>query len=94
MNSTTLAPTGIRLTHNAVAGYQRQLARDNSVSSAYAQLKGACARGRYACEPPVWLRRTCGENEGYVMLEGDIAALPVRRGRVVACLVNPQRATR
>jgi hypothetical protein len=30
--------TNIRLTHNAVVGYQRVLAPDNSVSSAYAEL--------------------------------------------------------
>jgi hypothetical protein len=86
--------TNIRLTHNAVVGYQRLLAPGNSVSGAYGELKRACARGRYEHQTPAWLRRTSKGTDGYVLLDGDLAALPVRRGRVVACLVNPQHVAR
>ena len=84
----------IRLTHNAVVGYQRQLASGNSISGAYGELRRACARGQYERRAPEWLQRTRGDTDGYLLLEGEIAALPVRRGRVVACLVNPQHAAR
>ena len=83
-----------RLTHNAVLGYQRLLAPSNSMSGAYGELKRACADGRYECRAPTWLRRTRSDADGYVLLDGDLAALPVRRGRVIACLVNPLRAAR
>jgi hypothetical protein len=83
-----------RLTHNAVVGYQRLLAPSNSVSGAYGELKRACADGQYERRAPAWLRRTRNDTDGYVLLDGDLAALPVRRGRVVACLVNPQHAAR
>jgi hypothetical protein len=81
--------TNVRLTHNAVVGYQRLLAPNNSIRGSYGELKRACARGRYERRAPAWLRRTCKGTDGYVLLDGDIAVLPVRRGRVVACLVNP-----
>jgi hypothetical protein len=81
--------TDVRLTHNAVAGYRRLLAPGNSSSGAYSELKQACAQGRYEREAPSWLRRVCKGTDGYLLLDGDLAALPVRRGRVVACLVNP-----
>jgi|HubBroStandDraft_3_1064219.scaffolds.fasta_scaffold16307_2 hypothetical protein len=83
-----------RLTHNAVTGYQRLLAPGNSMSGAYSELKRACAAGQYERRAPAWLRRTRTDTDGYVLLDGDIAVLPVRRGRVVACLVNPRHATR
>lgn len=81
--------TGVRLTHNAVAGYRRLLAPGNSSSGAYRELKQACAHGRYERDAPSWLRRVCKGTDGYLLLDGDAAALPVRCGRVVACLVNP-----
>jgi len=82
-----------RLTHNAVLGYQRSLAPENSISGAYGQLKRACARGRFQLRPPAWLRKTCKGTEGYLILEDEIAALPIRRGRAVACLANPLQST-
>ncbi len=84
----------LRLTHNAVVGYQRLLAPGNSVSGAYGELKRACANGRYEHQAPPWLRRARADTEGYVLLEGELAALPVCRGRVVACLANPVHAAR
>lgn len=78
-----------RLTHNAVLGYQRSLAPENSISGAYGQLKRACARGHFQPHPPIWLAKTCKSTDGYLLLEGHIAVLPIRAGRAVACLVNP-----
>jgi hypothetical protein len=83
-----------RLTHNAVISYQRQLTPGNSISGAYRELKRACAEGQYERPAPAWVRRTREDTDGYVLLDGDVAALPVRRGRVVACLVNPRHAAR
>jgi hypothetical protein len=82
--------TGVRLTHNAVVNYRRRLAPGSSSSGAYRELKQACAHGRYEREAPSWLRRVCKGTNGYLLLDGDVAALPVRRGRAVACLVNPK----
>lgn len=84
----------ICLTHNAVVGYQRLLAPSSSMSGAYGELKRACAHGQYERQAPAWLRRTRNDTDGYVLLDVDVAALPVRRGRVVACLVNPLHAAR
>jgi hypothetical protein len=84
----------IRLTHNAVVGYQRLLAPGDSISGAYGELKRACVDGQYERQAPAWLRRIRNDTDGYVLLEGDIAALPVRRGRVVACLAHPRHAAR
>jgi hypothetical protein len=81
---------GFRLTHNAVAGYQRRLAPGHSIGDAYGELKRAFAHGRYERQTPAWLCRASKGTDGYVLLDGDVAALPVRRGRVVACLVNPR----
>lgn len=83
-----------RLTHNAVVGYQRLLAPGNSVSGAYGELKHACAVAQYERQAPAWLRGVRNDTDGYVLLDGDVAALPVRHGRVVACLVNPLHAAR
>jgi hypothetical protein len=84
----------LRLTHNAALGYQRRLAPDQSISGAYYQLKRACAGGRYEQRPPEWLRKSRGQADGYMVLDGEVAALPVRNGRVIACLVNPLHADR
>ena len=81
--------TNVRLTHNAIASYRRLLASGNSSSGAYRELKHACAQGRYEREAPSWMRRVCKGADGYLLLDGDVAALPVRCGRAVACLVNP-----
>jgi hypothetical protein len=83
--------TQIRLTQNAVAGYQRVLCPANSPSGAYRELRRACKSARYTDRAPSWLRRANAGNDGYLLLDGELAALPVRRGRAVACLVNPQR---
>jgi len=85
----TVCPTVPRLTHNAAASYQRLLAPECSISGAYRELKRACARGRFVRQAPPWLRRACADNDGYLLLEGEVAALPVRSGRAVACLGNP-----
>lgn len=85
----TAAMTGVRLTHNAVTGYRRLLAPESSSSGAYRELKQACAQGRYELRAPSWLHRVHKGTDGYLLLDGDRAALPVRCGRVVACLVNP-----
>jgi hypothetical protein len=79
----------LRLTHNAALGYQRRLEPNQSISGAYQRLKRACADGRYEQQPPKWLPKTRKEADGYLLLDGEIAALPVRNGRAVACLVNP-----
>jgi hypothetical protein len=79
------------MTHNAVTAYRRALHPATSVSAAYRELRYAAAAGRFTRQPPPWLRRVRGDADGYVLLEDDVAALPVRRGRVVACLVNPER---
>lgn len=84
----------LRLTHNAALGYQRRLAPDQSISGAYHQLKRACADGCYEQQSPEWLRKARGQADGYMVLDGDIAVLPVRKGRAIACLVNPLHADR
>jgi hypothetical protein len=78
-----------RLTHNAVVAYQRRLAPSQSISGAYQELKRACASGRYEQRPPGWLRENRGKADGYVLLEGEVAALPLRNGRAITCLCNP-----
>jgi hypothetical protein len=79
------------MTHNAVTAYRRALHPATSVSAAYHELRDATATGRFTRQPPSWLRRVLGDADGYVLLEDDVAALPVRHGRVVGCLVNPER---
>jgi len=79
------------MTHNAVTAYRRALHPATSVSAAYRELRNATAAGEFTQEPPSWLRRVRADADGYVLLEDDVAALPVRRGRVVGCLVNPER---
>jgi hypothetical protein len=80
----------LRITHNAAFGYQRRLAPDQSISGAYYQLKRACAGGRYEQRPPEWLRKARGQADGYMVLDGEVAALPVR-DRVIACLLPPDK---
>jgi hypothetical protein len=82
-----------RLTHNAVLSYKRLLSPQSSISGAYRELRHACARGELMREAPPWLSRIRGDSEGYLVLEGEIAVLPIRRGRAVACLANPLRLT-
>jgi hypothetical protein len=84
----------LRLTHNAAVGYQRRLAPSQSLSGAYHELKRACATGRYVQRRPEWLCKTRGQADGYVLLDGEVAALPVRNGRAIACLVNLRHAVR
>lgn len=84
----------VRLTHNAVVGYQRVLAPSSSLSSAYSELKRAVQRGRFEQTAPAWVARARKGSDGYVLLEGDLAALPVRGGRAVACLAKPHMIDR
>jgi hypothetical protein len=79
----------IRLTQNAVAGFHRVLCPSNSMSGAYRELRQACRQAHYTDRPPSWLRRARADNDGYLLLNGELAALPIRHGRAVACLANP-----
>jgi hypothetical protein len=81
--------TAIRLTQNAVVGFHRVLCPTNSLSGAHRELRHACKAAQYTDRAPGWLRRTNASNDGYLLLDGETAALPLRRGRAVACLVNP-----
>ncbi len=89
MYRTDVEPRALRITHNATVGYQRQLAPDQSLSGAHYELRRACPGGRYEQHAPGWLRKRSNRNDGYLILAGDLAALPVRDGRMIACLVNP-----
>jgi hypothetical protein len=84
----------IRLTHNAVASFHRRLRPADSLSGAYRALRHACDEARYTERAPSWLGRARPDNDGYLLLDGEAAVLPVRRGRAVACLVNPNPAAR
>ena len=84
----------IRLTHNAVASFHRRLRPTDSLSGAYRALRRACEQARYTERAPSWLGAARSDNDGYLLLDGEAVALPVRRGRVVACLVNPNAAPR
>jgi len=79
----------VRITHNAVAGFQRVLCPASSPSDAYRELRRMCRAAHYTDRAPAWLRRVHAGNDGYLLLDGEAAALPIRRGRAVACLVNP-----
>jgi hypothetical protein len=87
-------PHTIRVTQNAVTSFQRRLSPASTISRAYRELRHAVADADYTQHPPTWLRRVRGDADGYLLLDGDLAVLPVRHGRVVACLVNPERAAR
>jgi hypothetical protein len=85
----------IRMTHNAVTAYRRALQPQESMSGAYRQLRRETAEARFTRKRPPWLRRVHRDAaDGYLLLGDDVAALPVRRGRVVGCLVNPERLPR
>jgi hypothetical protein len=84
----------VRMTHNAVTSYQRGLRPSASVSSAYRELREMAADAHFTAHAPHWLGRVRGDTDGYLLLDDDTAALPVRRGRVVACLVNPTHTRR
>jgi putative nucleotidyltransferase with HDIG domain len=79
----------IRLTHNAVVGFRRALCPAASLSAAHRTLRDACEVASYSELAPGWLGRIDPGTDGYLLLEGNKAALPVRRGRAVGCLVNP-----
>lgn len=81
----------IRLTQNAVAGFHRVLCPTVSLSGAHRALNRACRSARFSERPPSWLTRVNPDNDGYLLLAGEEAALPIRHGRAVACLVNPAR---
>jgi hypothetical protein len=78
----------VRLTANAVAGFRRALRPTTSESDAYRELQRACRSAQFSPTAPAWLRDGRADNDGYLLLDGGRAALPVRRGRVVACLVQ------
>jgi hypothetical protein len=80
----------VRLTHNAVAGFRRVVCPASSPSGAYRELRRACEVARYTDRAPSWLSRAHADNDGYLVLNGEVAALAVRRGRAVACLANPE----
>jgi hypothetical protein len=82
--------TEVRLTQNAIVSFHRVLCPTSSLSGAYRELRQACRAARYTDHAPSWLRRANVSNDGYLLLDGETAALPIRRGRAVACLVNPQ----
>lgn len=49
-----------------------------------------CSNAHVIEDPPAWLTRKDSRNDGYLLLEDERAVLPLRHGRVVACLVNPR----
>lgn len=77
----------VRLTANAVAGYRRALRPTSSEADAYRELRRVCSRAQFSPTAPSWLRGR-PDADGYLLLDGGRAALPVRRGRAVACLVK------
>jgi hypothetical protein len=85
-------PHTIRITHNAVTSFHRRLCPESTLGRAYRELRAAVAIARFTPDPPPWLRRVRADTDGYLLLGDDLAALPVRRGRVVACLANPRAA--
>jgi hypothetical protein len=80
----------VRLTHNAVASFHRVMCPANSLSGAYRELRSECEAARHLRQPPGWLCSPHPSNDGHLLLGGGNAALALRNGRAVACLVNPQ----
>ncbi|HEV7161713.1 MAG TPA: hypothetical protein VGN25_00520 [Solirubrobacteraceae bacterium] len=80
----------VRLTHTAVRSYRR-LRPEESAGGAYRALLKACAQAPLCEEPPSWLRHVDNSNDGYLLLHDGLAAVPVRHGRGVACLIDPAR---
>jgi len=58
--------------------------------SAHLHLLEACTDAWYTQGPPSWLRRIDPATDGYLVIHGGGAVLPVRSGRAVACLTNQQ----
>ena len=77
-----------RLTHNAVVAFHRAVCPEDSISGAYHRLCLALETARMSELPPTWLRHRGAPNDGYLILAGEEAALPLRRGRAVSCLVE------
>lgn len=86
--------SAIRLTHNAVVGFHRARCPGHSLNSAYQTLRDACGAAFYSELAPGWLGRVNPDTDGYLVLDAENAALPVRRGRAVGCLVNPTPSAR
>lgn len=86
--ATQIRMNSVRLTHHAIFSYRR-LRPESSVSGAYKALREACAEAQLCEEPPSWLRRGDQSNDGYLILHEGLAAVPVRSGRGVACLIAP-----
>lgn len=80
----------VRLTHNAVSGFRRAMCPFASLNSAHRHLKRTCREARFSAEPPQWLEHGASSADGYLLLPGEVAALPVRRGRAIALLVDPR----
>jgi hypothetical protein len=78
----------IRVTHNAVVGFQRAMCPEESLRGAHRRLREACSLAVYIDRAPGWLRPADPSTDGYLVLHNQSAALPVRRGRAVACLIN------
>lgn len=79
----------LRLTQNAIAGFQRLVGPASSPGGAHQALRRACRSGHFSADAPTWLVRVDDDNDGYLLLDGEVAALPIRRGRAVGCLANP-----
>jgi hypothetical protein len=80
----------VRLTHNAVVSFHRALCPANSLNGAYRRLRRECEAAGRSDRPPGWLSGPHPSTDGYLLLEGGNAALALRGGRAVTCLVNPQ----
>jgi hypothetical protein len=79
-----------RLTHNAVISFHRALCPSGSLNAAYVQLRRECETAQHSERAPSWLRGAHPNNDGYLLLDGGNAALALRDGRAVTCLINPQ----
>lgn len=79
-----------RLTHNAVISFHRALCPTGSLNAAYRQLRRECETAQRSDRAPSWLRDAHPSNDGYLLLDDGNAALALRDGRAVTCLVNPQ----
>lgn len=83
-----------RLTHNAVLAFHRGICPEDSISGAHRRLRDAMQAGLLSEDPPSWLVGGGAMNDGYLLLEGGDAVLPLRAGRAVSCLIDPGLAGR
>jgi hypothetical protein len=80
--------TSTRVTHNAVCAFHRALCPSDSVTGAYRLLLQECEQALFSDHAPAWLHHSDPRTEGYLLLPGEAAALPLRNGRAVSCLIN------